>query len=99
MTSLVKSKWQDRNSFEGVDRLAAPTITFTSPLKQFIDLLLILLSNSTSIMKVTFEAIHRSVADKSPLVAKLSPRSPATNIQCPFSRIFSHYPVFFCDFR
>ena len=92
MTSLVKSKWQDRNSFEGVDRLAAPS--YTSHLKQFIDLLLLLLSNSTSIMKVTFEAIHRSVADKSPLVAKLSPRSPATNIQCPFSRIFSHYPVF-----
>ena len=63
MTSLVKSKWQDRNSFEGVDRLTAPTITFTSPLKQFIDLLLLLLSNSTSIiMKVTFEAIHRSAA-------------------------------------
>ena len=78
MTSLVKSKWQDRNSFEGVDRLAAPTITYTLNLYLYF----------------TFEAIHRSVADKSPLVAKLSPRSPATNIQCPFSRIFSHYPVF-----
>ena len=83
MTSLVKSKWQDRNSFEGVDRLAAPTITYTLNLYLY--------------LYFTFEVIHRFVADKSPLVAKLSPRSPATNIQCPFSRIFAHFPGFCCD--